>query len=406
MSEHRTSAGHVEMVSVWRKFRYGRVHSRLRDAIPAVFRRAFGGQRARAEDLREHEFWALQDVSFSVRPGEALGVIGPNGAGKSTVLKLLTGIMQPTAGRCTVRGRVGALIEVSAGFHPDLTGRENVFLQGVIMGMPKREIARKFDQIVAFAEVAPFIDTPVKRYSTGMEARLGFAIAAHLEPDVLMVDEVLAVGDASFQSRAFAKVRELVRQEIPVVIVSHDLEAITSFCTAAVLLDRGRVARAGTPRECIAAYLHGVGQRGATAQGDGGVRIEGLELLPETVDSGDRLRVTLACAVVDGGAPEQESVGVRVRSAHAGVTFFETGTSQLGTELPATGSFALQFELQMNLPPGVYSLESFAWNRALGRESFAGPATYLQVGGAPFQGIAQLNPRVQLEPGPSGRPAR
>src|SRR5262249_38890272 len=144
------------------------------------------------EGLWKGEFWAVRDVSFTVEPGQAVGLIGPNGAGKSTILKLLTGILRPTAGRCELRGRVGTLIEVAAGFHPDLTGRENVFLQGVIMGMPRSEIQRKFDQIVDFAEVAPFIDTPVKRYSNGMQARLGFAVAAHLEPDVLVVDEVLS----------------------------------------------------------------------------------------------------------------------------------------------------------------------------------------------------------------------
>ena len=238
--------GFIEFDEVWKKFRYGEVHNRLRDAIPALARRLVGRSDP-DEGLWKGEFWALRGLDFTIEPGEALGLIGPNGAGKSTVLKLLTQIMEPTRGRCVVRGRIGALIEVASGFHPDLTGRENVYLQGTIMGMPRREISTRFDEIVAFAGVEAFMETPVKRFSSGMQARLGFAIAAHLDPDVLVIDEVLAVGDASFQQRAFARVQELVRGAIPVVVVSHQLEAISTLCTRAMLLDRGRMVHAGTP---------------------------------------------------------------------------------------------------------------------------------------------------------------
>jgi lipopolysaccharide transport system ATP-binding protein len=185
--------------SVWKKFRRGERHDSLRDLIPAAVRSLAGS--TREDELQQREFWALEAVSFDVGAGEALGIIGPNGAGKSTTLKLLTRILRPTRGHCAVRGRVGALIEVAAGFHPDLTGRENIFLQGAIMGMRRAEIARKLDEIVDFAGVGDFIDTPVKRYSTGMNARLGFSIAAHLDPDVLIIDEVLSVGDSAFQDR-------------------------------------------------------------------------------------------------------------------------------------------------------------------------------------------------------------
>src|SRR5262245_43166527 len=187
---------------VWKKFQRGERHDSLRDLVPALARRVLGRRRP-AQELEHREFWALRDVSLEVKPGEALGIIGPNGAGKSTALKVLTRILKPTRGVCEVRGRVGALIEVAAGFHPDLTGRENVFLQGVIMGMRRAEIARKLDEIVDFAGLQHTLDTPVKRYSSGMNARLGFAIAAHLEPDVLLVDEVLAVGDMAFQQKCF-----------------------------------------------------------------------------------------------------------------------------------------------------------------------------------------------------------
>src|SRR5712671_3448506 len=189
---------------VWKQFRRGERHDSLRDMIPAAFRRL----RGRREPADEQAFWAVSDVSFEVQAGEALGIIGRNGAGKSTILKLLTRILKPTRGMCAVRGRTGALIEIAAGFHPDLTGRENIYLQGAIMGMTRRETARKLDAIVEFAGIGEFMDTPVKRYSSGMNARLGFAIAAHVDPDVLLIDEVLAVGDFNFQQKCYARLAE------------------------------------------------------------------------------------------------------------------------------------------------------------------------------------------------------
>ena len=390
------SSGQVEVAGVWKKFRYGEVHTRLRDAIPALAMRPFRRKR-RVGEIAQGEFWALRDVSFVVQPGEVLGVIGPNGAGKSTVLKLLTGIIQPTAGICRVHGRIGALIEVAAGFHPDLTGRENVFLQGVIMGMPRRQIARKFEEIVAFAELKSFIDTPVKRYSTGMEARLGFAIAVHLEPEVLLVDEVLSVGDAAFQARAFEKVAELVRRHIPVVVVSHQLEAITALCSQALLLDRGRVLKQGTPQECVTAYLHGITGVRSLSSGEGAVRIEAVQLGSEAVASGEMMQIALTCSVTEGGRTEAESVYVRIRLAETGWVAFETSTFALGIALPAGGDFRANFELQMNVHPGIYMVETFALDRVLGRESCTGPMIYVEVRGEPFLGYAQCHPRVELE---------
>ena len=390
------STGYVEMSHAWKKFRYGVVHARLRDAIPALVGRLWRGRRAAG--ARADEFWALRDVSFVVRPGEALGLIGHNGAGKSTILNLLTRIMRPTAGTCTVHGRTGALIEVAAGFHPDLTGRENLYLQGVIMGMPRREVARKFEQIVEFADLAAFIDTPVKRYSSGMQARLGFAIAAHLEPDVLLVDEVLAVGDTAFQTRAYGKVTELVRQQRPVVIVSHQLEAVMALCTHALLLERGRVVRHGTPRECIAAYLHGEpGDRsGGPGDGDSAVRIDDLRIRQHPVDSGEQVAVELACIVVKPGWTHTETVLLTVRSAQTGEVVHQTGTAQLNLPLPHEGAFQLTFELQMNVPPGMYVLETVIWNREASWPAAGGPTTYLEVRGEPFVGSTQLSPRARI----------
>jgi len=199
-------------------------------------------------------FWALKDFNLEVHRGSSVGVIGPNGAGKSTVMKLLAGITAPTAGRITIVGALSALIEVGSGFHPELTGRENVFLSGAILGMRRRDIAARLDRIVSFAGVERFVDTPVKWYSSGMYVRLGFAIAAHLQPDVLLVDEVLAVGDAEFQARCLARIRELQRDGVTILFISHDLSAVEQLCDRAVLLDRGTTIAEGPPDEVVSIY--------------------------------------------------------------------------------------------------------------------------------------------------------
>lgn len=200
------------------------------------------------------DFWAIKDVSFEVKQGEALGIIGHNGAGKSTMLKLLTRIMQPTSGRIRTRGRVSALIEVGAGFHPEMTGRENIYLNGSILGMTRREIDTKFDEIVAFAELEKFIDTPVKRYSSGMYARLGFAVAAHVEPEILIVDEVLSVGDAAFQERCTKRMLELRESDKTIVFVSHNMGAVASLCDKVAILNHGEVHSITDPQSAIKTY--------------------------------------------------------------------------------------------------------------------------------------------------------
>lgn len=199
--------------------------------------------------------WALEDINFKVKQGEVLGIIGKNGAGKSTILKLLSKVTAPTKGQISLYGRVASLLEVGTGFHPELTGRENVFLNGAILGMTKKEIAAKFDDIVAFSGVEQYIDTPVKRYSSGMYVRLAFAVAAHLEPDVLIVDEVLAVGDVEFQKKCIGKIKEVAGGGRTVLFVSHNMEAVKNLCSRALLLEHGRIVEDGTPTEVIAAYL-------------------------------------------------------------------------------------------------------------------------------------------------------
>jgi lipopolysaccharide transport system ATP-binding protein len=204
---------------------------------------------------RPNTMWALKDVSFEVKEGEVLGIIGRNGAGKSTLLKLLTRITEPTSGRALVYGRVASLLEVGTGFHPELTGRENIYLNGAVLGMKKAEVARKFDEIVAFSEVEQFIDTPVKRYSSGMYVRLAFAVAAHLDPEVLLVDEVLAVGDAAFQKKCLGKMGDVAKGGRTVLFVSHNLPSIQALCPRTILVERGRVAAGGVTSEVIGTYL-------------------------------------------------------------------------------------------------------------------------------------------------------
>lgn len=215
--------------------------------------REVAGLEPRGATLRANEFWALQDISFELKRGECLGIIGPNGAGKSTLLKLLNGIIRPTQGRIRVRGRVGALIEVGAGFHPMLTGRENIYVNGAILGMGKAEIDRKFDQIVEFADIGDFLDTPVKFYSSGMYVRLGFAIAAHLEPDILLIDEVLAVGDIGFRVRCYNAIARLL-DRCAVILVSHNLPHLHRASTRSVVLYKGSLKFMGTVNDGIAAY--------------------------------------------------------------------------------------------------------------------------------------------------------
>ena len=248
MSEYSLQLDHV-----YKRFRRGERHDSLRELIPSLVKRAVSPDRDRA--LAPEEFWVLNDVSFQLRKGETLGIIGHNGAGKSTMLKHLSGIMEPTRGSITVNGRLSALIEVGAGFHPDLTGRENVFLNGVILGMTRAEIKRKFDEIVEFAGLEEFIDTPVKRYSSGMFARLGFSVAAHLEPDILVIDEVLSVGDFAFQRKGLEKMRAIAKSGATVIFVSHNLQAVAEFCQRGILLERGRIIEDGPTDQVVRRYL-------------------------------------------------------------------------------------------------------------------------------------------------------
>jgi len=242
------------------------------------------GRRNHQPSGTREEFWALKDISFEIRQGEAIGIIGRNGAGKSTLLKLLSRITEPTTGRFEVEGRVASLLEVGTGFHPELTGRENIFLNGAILGMSGAEIRKKFDEIVTFAEVEKFLDTPVKHYSSGMYMRLAFAVAAHLEPEILVVDEVLAVGDAAFQKKCLGKMKQVSTRGRTVLFVSHNMGAITSLCQNAYWLEGGRLTSSGPAREVVALYLAG--------NADTQTRKTYLANLRRAGDYGNRLAIT------------------------------------------------------------------------------------------------------------------
>ena len=268
-----------------------------------------------SKNLVKEELWSVKDVSFEIRAGEVVGIIGRNGGGKSTLLKILSRITEPTSGRAEIFGRIGTLLEVGTGFHPELTGRDNIYLSGIILGMKKAEIDQKFDEIVEFAGIAKFIDTPVKRYSSGMYVRLAFAVGAHLEPEILIVDEVLAVGDAQFQKKCLDKMGDIGEHGRTVLFVSHNLQAITRLCKRVILLDQGKVLADGPAHEVVGKYMHvGASSRGfkewtdlSTAPGDDiarlcAVRVKNVDgRIPDVIDIRQTFAIELEIEVLQPG---------------------------------------------------------------------------------------------------------
>lgn len=353
----------LNLKNVSKKFKKGQIYDSLRDLVPAMTKKAFA--RYGGKPLGKNEFWVLDDISFEVKRGESLGIIGHNGAGKSTMLKHLSGIMKPTKGTIEVNGKLSALIEVGAGFHPDLTGRENVFLNGTILGMSRLEIRQKFDEIVAFSGLEEFIDTPVKRFSSGMYARLGFSVAVHLEPDILVVDEVLSVGDYVFQKKGLEKMRSILENGATVLFVSHNLQAVSSLCKRAILLDHGQLLMDGPTQEVVNQYYANA-DAGRAVDSNKEVLITGINIKSDnrpqvTYLEGSTIQVEIAVF----GKVQCDKLSVSLVFAdESHYRVFDTSSQRL------TGkSFLIEpgekkifvFEVQLNLGPGTYHYGAYIY---------------------------------------------
>jgi lipopolysaccharide transport system ATP-binding protein len=346
----------------------GTSYTTLREKLAGLARGPFKRQSAESSS-GNGIIWALKDVGFEVYPGEVVGFIGRNGAGKSTLLKVLSRITAPTEGRVELHGRVGSLLEVGTGFHPELSGRENVYLNGAILGMQRAEIKSRFDEIVAFAELESFIDTPVKRYSSGMYMRLGFAVAAHLEPEILIVDEVLAVGDHAFQAKCLGKMRDVAEQGRTVLFVSHNMAAVEKLCRRGVVLHNGQISYAGTQSEAINRYLasfnaHQQSLRERTDRtGSGEVRIVSIEIKNtggqtlSAASSGQNIDIYLYYEAQPGFSPERVVAGLIVTTQFEVPVFLQHNrlTGDKFGALPERGAFVCHLP-RLPLPPSTYRL--------------------------------------------------
>jgi lipopolysaccharide transport system ATP-binding protein len=383
----------VRLENVSKKFRKGELYDSLRDLIPALARRLVRGQ---PDPLGASGFWALRDVGFEVRRGEAFGIIGSNGAGKSTTLKLLCGIMKPTIGTVSVRGSVSALIELGAGFHPDLTGRENIFLNGAILGMSQPDIRRKFDEIVAFSELEEFLDTPVKRYSTGMYARLGFAVAAHVEPDLLIVDEVLRAPVTGSRGSDETMKAVLTGDDSHRV---HGLRAISDLCRRSLLLDRGRVLRVGPTDEVVRCYLDHPSGREGNQEKDvylSRVTMSGVDGRTASFESGSKAWVHIE--VTANRTVQRVTVGLHIVGQND-FDAFHASNARLGAEmvsLKAGQKLHCRFELELHLAPGAYTVAT-SLRRSdidLWYDRWGAATTFFVHSHADVSGIANLYPVV------------
>ncbi len=352
----------VRVDHVFKKFSLGEKHDSLRDLIPALTRK-FIKRATTPLTLKQREFWSLNDVSFEIKKGEAVAIIGHNGAGKSTMLKHLSGVLRPTSGTVEVNGRLAALIEVGAGFHQDLTGRENVYLNGVILGMSRAEVQRKFDEIVEFSGLSEFIDTPVKRYSSGMYARLGFSVAAHLEPEILIIDEVLSVGDATFQAKGIAKMRSVLKSGATVIFVSHNLRAVSELCPRAVLLKKGALLKDGATSEVIRAYQEDIKIMNVDDPNKA-VHIIGVDLssrdgVKYDFDSGERISLSVAFQATQKVTRLSCSILLQNSDYY---DIFGTSSERLGLgeiSLEPGESMTCSFDFNLHLAAGEYHFAAF-----------------------------------------------
>jgi len=352
--------------------RYKTIRESLTEAVQAPFRRLASVVRGQSSAVSNETIWALKDVSFEVKRGEVVGIIGRNGAGKSTLLKVLSRITEPTEGRAEIHGRVGSLLEVGTGFHPELTGRENITLNGAILGMKRAEIDRKFDEIVDFAEIEKFLDTPVKHYSSGMYVRLAFAVAAHLEPEILLVDEVLAVGDVAFQKKCLGKMGDVAREGRTVLFVSHNMAAIENLCARTILLEEGHSIRDGATKEAIAMYMaQGLDlQRQdlsdfSRRKGSGEIRIINISLRDgndrpiAVAQCGETLKIALGFIKLRSDSNRRVNVSVLCKTM-MGVPVFLQHNRMAGVnfvDLPESGEFICEIDT-FSLTPSTYLLSA------------------------------------------------
>jgi homopolymeric O-antigen transport system ATP-binding protein len=393
----------VEKLS--KKYSLGAVnayHTTLRDHLVGGIKSLFKKEQRSPQDASI--FWALEAVSLEIKQGEVVGIIGRNGAGKSTLLKLLARITDPTSGMAEIHGRVGSLLEVGTGFHSELTGRENTYLNGAILGMTKKEIDRKFDEIVAFAEVERFVDTPVKHYSSGMYLRLAFAVAAHLEPEILLVDEVLAVGDIAFQRKCLGKMGDVARQGRTILFVSHNMAAVESLCSTAYLLENGKLVASGATKTVIDAYLSSIPTLCNTSlehrtdrQGDGRLRFTSIEFrsdedVPTAVaQTGQTLLISVAYTSTSDTV---KNVGMSIDIfTQNGQCMLMLNNEMVGADfesVPGVGRFSCRVE-RFPLSPGQYSITLFCMVNGIIAD-WVQQAALLTVEPGDFYGTGRLPP--------------
>ncbi|HEX8297146.1 MAG TPA: ABC transporter ATP-binding protein [Chthoniobacteraceae bacterium] len=360
----------IEIENLSKLYRLGAIGpGSLREALEHWFGKKTASPNGGNKAAGAKEFWALRDISFAVEPGEVLGLVGRNGAGKSTLLRILSKISEPTSGRAVMRGRVASLLEVGTGFHPELTGRENIFLNGAILGMKRAEITREFDAIVDFSGVGAFLDTPVKRYSSGMYVRLAFAVAAHLQPEILLLDEVLAVGDAAFQKKCLGKMRSVATNDgRTVVFVAHNMGAIKSLCRTAVWLDQGRIVASGPSGEIVDRYLEAtmgnsaatidLSDRPRTLTEGGGFRLEKVELnRGQAVKHGETLEVKIGFS--SPVAVQDASIGCGFATLEGTrLLSLDSDLQQVRRDLPAGSRGYVTATIEtFHLQPGRYGLD-------------------------------------------------
>lgn len=399
------------MYSVCKSYRLGQyAYSTFRENVYNLFRRLI--TRNSSESDVDHELWALKDISFKLKRGEAIGIIGPNGAGKSTILKILAGVTSPTKGQISINGRIAAMIELSAGFHGELTGRENIYLNGSVMGMTKKEISAKFDNIVEFSELSPFIDTPFKRYSSGMKARLGFAVAIHTEPDILIIDEVLSVGDFSFQNKCLKKMEEYIGKGVSIIFVSHNMNAIRSLCSRTIVLRKGNIIADDNTEKALEIFydvfsIDMLFQRpaeGASRNKEKKAEIINVTLLndngdpSQTFKSGDMASFIVNCKFYE-----------KICNPHFGFFLYrndrllvmDTTSSKLGTVVECCESkddLSIIFNFKMNLLKGTYYIGTHIEdNECRGYYDYKDHVTVFNVIDTySIAGVADLSPQCKI----------